>query len=475
MCLSTILKYSPRTLKRLKNLIRGREAYIITQVPHNDDIFISDYLNVPVMCPEPDTAALFSCKSGSKRIFANAGVTMPPGEYDVYSLPQLHECLAQLITENLEVTRWLFKLDDEYDGRGIAYIDIGDHLHCYQWALKEAARYGEKWKKKWAQEAAYIKIHEEVPTLLTQHARTNNKNVYATWEIYLEAFLSQGGVIEACPPSDSVTALTADMLIEPNGEMSIVSLGDQIHDDSLYTCWGLSVPQSSVEPELLNDNLFKVAESCRARGVIGYFAVDFVTFIHPKTMAQELWTVDLNLSYSDTAAMSQLLKFVSCGTLDVKTHFFDVPPPKVEEKKLRRRRLKEEEAPPNTKRYAVLSTKLFHTNLSVVHYSVFFQMCRAHGIGYDIKEKQGTVFTLIDSFNREHLGMLSVGDNLQNVLSIFATNLSVIHQEISAPNMQGDSNFRPVIEDIEAILGTTVENAEDEEEDKEEEKEVATT
>ena len=91
-------------------------------------------------------------------------------------------------------------------------------------------------------------------------------------------------MIEACPPSDSVTALTADMLIEPNGELSIVSVGDQIHDNSLYTCWGLSVPQSSVEPELLNINLFKIAEACRARGVIGYFAVDFVTFIHPKTV-----------------------------------------------------------------------------------------------------------------------------------------------------------------------------------------------
>lgn len=67
------------------------------------------------------------------------------------SVLQMHECLSQLITENLEVTRWLFKLDDEYDGRGIAYIDIGDHLHCYQWALKEALRYGDKWKKKWAQ------------------------------------------------------------------------------------------------------------------------------------------------------------------------------------------------------------------------------------------------------------------------------------------------------------------------------------
>ena len=89
MCLSTILKYSDQTLKRIKNLIRGREAYIVTGVPHDDDLYISNYLGVPVLCPEPEVSYLYTTKSGSKRIFASAKAAVPPSEYDVYSLPQV--------------------------------------------------------------------------------------------------------------------------------------------------------------------------------------------------------------------------------------------------------------------------------------------------------------------------------------------------------------------------------------------------
>ena len=88
-------------------------------------------------------------------------------------------------------------------------------------------------------------------------------------------------MIEACPPSDSVTSLTVCALIEPGDGVELVACGDQIHAESEWSCWGLSVPQSSVDPTLLNDAISKITKSCRARGIMGYITVDFVTFIDP--------------------------------------------------------------------------------------------------------------------------------------------------------------------------------------------------
>ena len=75
---------------------------------------------------------------------------MPCGEFDIYNKNQLYECLAQAITENLNVQRWIFKLDEEVDGRGISYCDIAKNLSCYNSALKEMEKFGDKWSKRWA-------------------------------------------------------------------------------------------------------------------------------------------------------------------------------------------------------------------------------------------------------------------------------------------------------------------------------------
>lgn len=52
--LAQMLIYSPKTMKRIRSLIKGRQSYIVPgTTPSNDDIKISIMLQVPIHCGEP--------------------------------------------------------------------------------------------------------------------------------------------------------------------------------------------------------------------------------------------------------------------------------------------------------------------------------------------------------------------------------------------------------------------------------------
>nr|XP_046249615.1 IQ motif-containing protein H isoform X2 [Scatophagus argus] len=454
MCLSTLLKYSPRTLKRIRNLIQGKQTYIVGGVVHEDDLAVADGLGVPVLGPEPAIAQLHGTKSGGRKIFVGAEVDVPPGQADIYTLNQLCEALAELMTQNMDVQRWLFKMDSEHGGRGTAYCDMC-HLSCYRWALQEYRRYGpELWNTKWIQESVLLRYVDEIPEWLTRYARPAKTSSYPTWACFLKTFLRQGGVVEAYPPSDSVTCLTVDLLLEPGGEVIMLSCGDQLHGSCQLETIGSTVPQTSVHPETLHSICMRVGQACLRHLIVGYVSVDLVTFLNSNTLEQKVWAIDLDLTYSDQLAMTQMLLMMTGGTLNCRASCLEVPVP-VREKCCEHQIAAK---PPVVNCYAVIGSHLFHSNLSMLYHYVFIKMCKAHGIGFNMKRRQGTVFALYDNSERCNIGMITVSEDLQGALVTFVRNLSVIHQEISASKMQGETNFKALIKDIEDVLQTTVQN-----------------
>eukprot|EP00658_Telonema_sp_P-2_P038279 TRINITY_DN27499_c0_g1_i3.p1 TRINITY_DN27499_c0_g1~~TRINITY_DN27499_c0_g1_i3.p1 ORF type:complete len:172 (+),score=31.35 TRINITY_DN27499_c0_g1_i3:185-700(+) len=81
--LATVLLYSPRALKRISTFVGDRPAYIVPNLVGADDVRVSMKLEIPLLGPEDRISAIYSSKSGCKRLFAAAQVNMPPAAYDI--------------------------------------------------------------------------------------------------------------------------------------------------------------------------------------------------------------------------------------------------------------------------------------------------------------------------------------------------------------------------------------------------------
>lgn len=473
-CLSLAqhLKYSSRAMNRLKSLIKGKRAIIVPGVTCLDTLSIADDLDVPVYGSEPEVCHLYSTKSGSRRIFNAANIELPPGDYDIYNIPQLTESLANLITNSPFVLQWLIKLDCQFDGRG-TFVFQTENLSCIHEVRKECRKYGSQWKHKSFQHVSYLRILEQLPAALktTKPANSLAHAAYSSWDIFQREICRQGGTIEALPPTNEITNITVDIEITPRDEVKILTCGDQIHSENFY-CWGWSVPQTSIDPYLLETVVTKIGHAARARNVLGFVKLSFLTFMTEKN-EQYLWATGMKLVYSDLVGLTKLLEFSTQSKLNAAEAIHEV---EIEsEERINReislsgrtsgvavtkRETMKKKVIQKHERYAVMSAQLLHTNLSVLHYTVFFQMCRAHAIGWDVRRKVGTLFTLLDTVKRENVGMICCGPSLQETIQNFARGLSVIHQEISAPNMQGITNFHAVLRDIDNVVQLMSENEE---------------
>lgn len=154
-----------------------------------------------------------------------------------------------------------------------------------------------------------MRVLEELPNALktTKPANSLAHSAYNSWDIFQRELCRQGGIVEALPPTNEITNITVDIEITPKDEIKLITCGDQIHSENFY-CWGWSVPQTSIEPELLENVAIKIGKAARERNILGFVKLTFLTFMGD-TNEQFLWATGMKVIYSDLVGLTKLLEF----------------------------------------------------------------------------------------------------------------------------------------------------------------------
>ncbi len=221
--LAQALLFSPKAIKRIQQIIQGGragQAYIVPGMSPNEyDVKLSVALAVPILSGEPEKIAMFQTKSGAKRIFQAADVPTPISAYDIYDKNEFLNSLARLVAHNLFVNTWIFKIDDEFNGRGHATLAV-DSIKTILELRK---------RKIEMTEAIIEKIQEVISKVLPKKAKIASLGLYRSWEEYLDHFCRVGGVIEGAPmcPPNTLASPSIAFFIEPDGNIELIGSFDK--------------------------------------------------------------------------------------------------------------------------------------------------------------------------------------------------------------------------------------------------------
>lgn len=123
--LSHVLLCSTVALKKIKSFIRLiPNAMIVPSTISWTEKKLSNYLDIPLLSPDPTVATTIMSKSFSMGIFKEACVNISQGTRDIFSTTDFYVSLSSLIISNLEVNRWIFRLNSDINHEGYAYLDV---------------------------------------------------------------------------------------------------------------------------------------------------------------------------------------------------------------------------------------------------------------------------------------------------------------------------------------------------------------
>nr|CAG4711615.1 unnamed protein product [Naegleria fowleri] len=397
LSLSTLVYYSQRTLKHIKTLVMGKVAFIVPGHIGKDDLRLAIKLQLPILGPDPLNSTIYGTKSGSKRIFSQADVNTPIGIYDIYEEEDLISNLTKKILEYPNFNRWLIKIDTEMSGRGLAYLETSS-VHAVKEKRKNEPLFTDRVR---------TKILEELSEYMPERINLVSKYVYPKWMDFITSLKNSGGGVIEAVPNKIIGSPTVNLYIEPNGEIQILSVQEQLLSPQ-YCAQGCAFPQYSAPYEALREASLSVGNVCYSKKIMGYLSIDYVIFLDEKESAR-MWAVDLKLRLTDNSLMHRVFELVTNSQFDMNRGI------------MVRKDHDSTNGLTEVKRSYIYSGIMRNPSISTWHHSSFFNDCRMNGHSLDCVGQFGVVFQQVDSLLRGQLGELCIGKNSEEAISFFTS------------------------------------------------------
>ncbi len=277
----------PRLIERIKQSIPpGHAAHLACFNVTTYERSLAVQLNVPIFGCDPELLDLGS-KSNSRKIFRECGLLFPPGFEDLRTKEDIVNALAQLKEQNRSLRKAVVKMNDGFsgEGNGIFSFDGEEKNDWRQW------------------------VNDEFKNRLKIVADELN------YETFLTKFEEMGGIVEAFVDGTDKESPSVQCRIDPDGAYRVFSTHDQqLGGESGQVFLGAHFPAQPAYAVSIGRMGNKVAEALQKRGVLGRFAVDFISVKEKDEWVH--YAIEINLRKGGTTHPFLMLQFLTDGQYD---------------------------------------------------------------------------------------------------------------------------------------------------------------
>jgi len=374
----------PRLIEHIRSLIINPDrAHLVPYNTTEAERELAIRLGIPMYGADPKCFHL-GTKSGARRIFAEEGVPHPLGVEDLLSEDSLVNAIVDMRRRRPAMRKVVIKLNEGVSGWGNANVDLA--------GLPPPGDPAER------------------PAILDRLKAMQFESTDMTYGQYIAKLGQEGGIVEELISGREFRSPSAQLRVTPLGDVEALSTHDQmLGGPSGQVYLGCRFPASPEYAAAIMREALKVGHRLKKEGVLGRFALDFVTVLNDRA-EWEVYAIEINLRKGGTTHPFLTLQFLTDGSYDPEAGVFRTPR--------------------GEPKHFVASDHVHSPHYRVFTHHDLFDLVARHGLHFDQSRQTGVVLHMVNGVGEQGaLGLTAVGNSREEAEALYQKMVEALDAE----------------------------------------------